>query len=609
MIKLPHLLVASSLVAAPLCAQWTSNAALNTGVGVQAGDQAVPKIAATGDGATWIGWFDGSVGGYTVRVQRLDAAGNAVFPAPGLLVSSQPQNSSLVDWDMVDDGAGGCVLAFTDIRAGGDLDTYAYRIDAAGGFAWGANGVTLSTDTDFEANPTIARLVDGSFLVAWADIPNTGPGAIRMQKLDAAGSPQFPVDSVSLVGGGTEKPSFHRVVATADGGWILSYVRDTATFLSPRHVRAQKYNAAGVAQWAAPVAVYDFNSVPIAHLPRLVADGNGAWIAWHRSSGSFFDTLVQRLDANGVEQFPHNGLAVSSEANTTKIDPSIARLASGDLLVAFGKRNSAQSAWGLGAQRITPAGSLAWGATGLAILPLDTTFESFPRALAIGDTALVACFQAPSGSQSTSVLAWRFDAAGAALWPAAPAIVSSAPSPKDDIELVLDRSGVVRMSWDDDRTPLGDIYAQNLNADGTLGAAAFGISTYCIAAPNSAGAGAQIGAQGNAVYALNDFVLTCSGLPPNTTVLAYCGPNQTQTPFVNGYRCVSGSTTRIGAAVAIGPSGLYSRRVDYSQPPLNGGVNAIAPGVTRHFQLWYRNAAAGGAGSNLSNGLSAVFAP
>ena len=77
----------------------------------------------------------------------LDAAGVALFPA-GLVVSSQPQGTSLVDWDLVHDGAGGCVLAFTDIRAGGDLDTYAYRLDAAGNQLWGANGVAALTFAD-----------------------------------------------------------------------------------------------------------------------------------------------------------------------------------------------------------------------------------------------------------------------------------------------------------------------------------------------------------------------------------------------------------------------------------------------------------------------------
>ena len=39
---------------------------------------------------------------------------------------------------------------------------------------------------------------------------------------------------------------------------------------------------------------------------------------------------------------------------------------------------------------------------------------------------------------------------------------------------------------------------------------------------------------------------------------------------------------------------------------LNSG--AITAGSTWNFQLWYRDPAAGGAGSNLSNGLQVVFA-
>ena len=128
---------------------------------------------------------------------------------------------------------------------------------------------------------------------------------------------------------------------------------------------------------------------------------------------------------------------------------------------------------------------------------LDTTFGSFRGAIACGDTGVIACFQSATGSQAASILAWRFDANGAALWPSAPAIVSNAPSAKDDLEYALDASGVVRFGWDDERTAGGDIYAPNLNAAGPLGAASFGFSTYCIARPNSPGGGTSIGPPGN----------------------------------------------------------------------------------------------------------------
>lgn len=47
----------------------------------------------------------------------------------------------------------------------------------------------------------------------------------------------------------------------------------------------------------------------------------------------------QRLDKNGYEAFPHNGVEVSAEAARSKLNPSMAQ-AGGDLIVFFNKRNS-----------------------------------------------------------------------------------------------------------------------------------------------------------------------------------------------------------------------------------------------------------------------------
>jgi hypothetical protein len=282
-------------------------------------------------------WFDNRGGSYAVYAQKLDAAGNEVFAHNGLLISANTQSSSLVDWSIASDGAGGCVLAFTDTRAGGDLDVYAYRIDGAGTFLWGANGVTLSNNADYESNPNVARLSDGSFAVTWGRQPSPGPGAIHVQKLDAAGVPQFAGDGLQITGPGTEKPGFSTIAASDAGGWIVCYVRDIATFLSSRHVRAQKFDAAGNQLWngGAPVAIYDAAAIPIAHQPVVQSDGAGGGVfAWHSDAGSF-NCYIQRVDAAGNEVHAHNGVPVSTEAGVLKLDPSIAIVTGGDVVVAF----------------------------------------------------------------------------------------------------------------------------------------------------------------------------------------------------------------------------------------------------------------------------------
>ena len=113
------------IVAVPAQAQWSTDPSANTVIASGPGEQVLPKVATTADGSTYVGWFDNAPGSYTVRLSRLDAAGNAVWGPNGILISANPQSTSLVDWDLIADSSGHCVLTFTDTRSGGDLDVFA----------------------------------------------------------------------------------------------------------------------------------------------------------------------------------------------------------------------------------------------------------------------------------------------------------------------------------------------------------------------------------------------------------------------------------------------------------------------------------------------------
>jgi len=86
--------------------------------------------------------------------------------------------------------------------------------------------------------------------------------------------------------------------------------------------------------------------------------------------------------------------------------------------------------------------------------------------------------------------------------------------------------------------------------------------------------------------------------------LFYFGPNTTATPFGNGWRCVSGITSRIQPPLLASPANQVVRQLDLGTFPLAG---AALPGATLHFQCWYRDPNAGGSNFNLSDGLSVVW--
>jgi len=605
------LLLTFALLAAPAAAQWNSNPTLNTPVCTQAGDQAVPKAAATGDGGTWIGWFDHRGANYDVYVQLLDRAGSPVFAVDGLLVSSNTQSSSLVDWDLIADSSGGCVLAFTDVRAGGDLDVYAYRISPTGQFLWGANGVALSNNADYEPNPSVAELSDGSFVFVWAQIPSSGAGSIRAQRLDASGVPLYVGGDIALATGTAtnEKPGFCKVVASDNGGYVALWLRNIATFTSPRHIKLQKYDANGVAQWngGAPVSVFDSAAVPIAHQPILQSDeAGGAVICWH-SGGTFFESYVQHVDASGVEQFAHNGLTASLEANTGEFDPALAYLpASGDMIVVYDRRDASQGQRGLGAQRISPAGARVWGTDGVALEPIDSVHEGRARIVPFGDGALITYFQFPVfGGQGSNILARRLDGAGADVW-GSTVVAADGQVSRDKPLLVVDAVGTARAVWDDGRADSGDMYAQDIHVDGALGPiTTCTASTYCVTAPNSVGAGAVIGWSGSTSLALNNFGLRASGCPATINAIFFYGPTQiAPVPFHAGFLCTTGGFSRL-PVLTTSASGELAYVVDLTSPPnVLGQINA---GSTWQFQLWYRDPSGPNGSTNTSDALSATF--
>jgi hypothetical protein len=128
--------------------------------------------------------------------------------------------------------------------------------------------------------------------------------------------------------------------------------------------------------------------------------------------------------------------------------------------------------------------------------------------------------------------------------------------------------------------------------------------SYCVAAPNSVGPGALMGWSGSVSHSANDFVLAISGAPNLKAGLFLFGAAATQTPFANGFLCVSPPVRRLPGVQTTG-IGTASYALDFTNPGLSS--NVIAPGQTWRFQFWHRDPSMPPAGSNLSNGLAVTF--
>jgi len=146
----------------------------------------------------------------------------------------------------------------------------------------------------------------------------------------------------------------------------------------------------------------------------------------------------------------------------------------------------------------------------------------------------------------------------------------------------------------------GQLYSGESHCTSTCG----GSVNYCTAAPNSTGVGAVISHTGSRSISANTFALACAHLPVNSTGAFYFGDSPASAPFGNGFRCVAGIVVRLRPYVTASAAGAVVIPIDFTAAPVAG---VITPGSTKYFQFWYRNPAAGGAGFNLSDGLSVTF--
>lgn len=481
-------LFAAAAITAAAPAQWSTDPSANNQVSSGPGHEYDQRLAHAPDGGVWVGWFQSVPGpiNFELRVQRFNAHGVEQLAPGGTVVSNQNNNTALFNWHMTSDASGNCYLAFSDQRnANGSLDISVQKVLPDGSTPWGPSGINLSNNPDFEAAPVVVAQPDGDVVVAWAPDPSTGFGDLRVTRLNPSGAVVYATTVPNT--GATNQPGFVRAVPTPDNGTILVWLRNIQQFTSPRHIWAQKLDASGAAQWngATPVIVLA-QPVPIGYYPEVIEDGSGgAVIGWHRAAGTPNVVGVQRLLADGSLAFPAaaNGVSPSTNATRYRYSPSISfNSATGEITVLFDERNSTQSDRGVYGNRIDSAGNLMWGNEGVVIVPLSQANQTGRiRHRNTSDNGVIcAYFQSNAfGSPDNWVRARRLDSSGNPVWVPAARDVCSVLSAKDDPEIIEapDTASELRggasdatiIAWTDGRNGNNDVYAQRLNADGTLG--------------------------------------------------------------------------------------------------------------------------------------------
>lgn len=193
-----------------------------------------------------------------------------------------------------------------------------------------------------------------------------------------------------------------------------------------------------------------------------VSDGSGGAITtWEDVRGGTYDIYAQRVDADGNALWTAGGVAISTASGHQRY-PVIVSDGSGGAIIVW--QDNRASTWDIYAQRVDASGTSQWTADGEAISPA-THYQESPAAVSDGSGGVVILWL-DNRNGNTDIYAQRVDASGTVLW-TSDAPICTEPSNQGTMYIASDGAGGAIISWNDQRSGY-NIYAQRVEANGNI---------------------------------------------------------------------------------------------------------------------------------------------
>jgi hypothetical protein len=297
--------------------QWTAN-----GVAVCTGKTSLTlsQMIPDGSGGAIITWYDRRNASNDIFAQKINSAGAVQWTVNGVTICSDA--FSQINPALATDGSGGAIIAWQDNRNGSN-DIYAQSISSAGTVRWMANGIAVCNASQVQKEPQVVADGSGGAIIAWTDHRNTLDDDIYAQRVDASGTFLWTANGASVVSSMTGNQNSCRIVPAASGEAIVAWLdyRSGAT----ADIYTQRLDASGAGLWTA-------NGIPLCSAAngqtkmQLIPNGSGGAIAtWQdeRGGSGAWDVYAQNVGANGTAVWTANGVAISAAAGN-QTNPQIA---------------------------------------------------------------------------------------------------------------------------------------------------------------------------------------------------------------------------------------------------------------------------------------------
>ncbi|MFO8102228.1 MAG: hypothetical protein R6U37_08740 [Dehalococcoidia bacterium] len=337
-----------------------------------------PVLLTDGNGGAFVIWDDFASGekgveNHQLRLQRVNPDGGYVWENNGILiqpptllretavtVANQVVEQYKGTYDMVEDGAGGVIVAWsTYVKPVGEqyiYKTYAQRVNGEGEFLWEAGNIPV-----FEAprsQPLTHAIGDesGGVIIVIGASGND----YKAQRIGNKGNKLWQDGGVNL---GEE---ITQIVSDGTGGVFLTQMNWHPSIPdSPNDLCIQKIGPDGQMLWSKQ----NVTSVTGEEMLKaaISSDGNGgaiiAWVPCDRGGKSKGALFLQKLDANGNKGWGEDGIRAFEENETRYQDsPAVISDNAGGAIIRAACGNTSSRMDSVRVQHFDAEGNALWNA-------------------------------------------------------------------------------------------------------------------------------------------------------------------------------------------------------------------------------------------------------
>jgi hypothetical protein len=447
-------------------AQWNSNTSINNPISTEINHQQVPRITSDSQGGAIITWIDfrtdiANVIG-DIYAQRIKADGSIAWTSNGISICANAADQT--EAFIVEDGKGGAIISWQDIRSG-NRDIYAQRIDSNGTALWTTNGIGVAVKSGQQRSPKIISDGANGAIIAWEDSIN-GNSDIFVQRVLASGTLAWFTGGIPVcISAGIQMNA--RLTTDGSNGAIITW-QDKRNG-NDYDIYAQRVTSAGTASWTTN-GVTICSKVNTQNNPKIESDhAGGAYIMWADKRGAIdFDVYAQRINSAGTVAWAANGIAVSAATGSqSAIDASTDGVSNGIFIAWKDSRTAYERVYG---QFINGAGNASFTANGV-LLSTNALTQLNPNMIGVGNNEVVVTWQ-DSSSGNWDIYAQKMNLQSATVWNNAGILVSNASGNQLSPKNCSNGDGGSIIVFQDRRNADNDIYASQINSNGTISSVA-----------------------------------------------------------------------------------------------------------------------------------------